>query len=1727
MPATGDNGEEEDWPGRRQASGARRRAEVNEASRRRQLECIRSPPMETTTTMGRGQGVKTTAPRRPSALIVGAQDQVQPRDFGYEMGLDLLDWRHVSREGRLQSDHNNRSSLTSGTKCSPEVARNAPTMNSTEPAKRTSQVNHRRLTTTTRSKCTSDANNEPTGSETRINGSQTQRSLPTYKPISVHVRSARRATISANSSNLIRATMWPSWRRLIILSFLMVLLTSLLASLDIKLPPASSCLLFNHCSALTVAPNKHVDQPHNKLTVHGQLASAGRPHAKLQLFSSAAPEVTTTPTTTTLSAPGAGQLTPATSQQQPRQSAGATQTNPDESSVRQQAPLAPVQAAQRQRKLSLHLKQQSAATESNATSYSSSAPLLQDAHFAAHHNSTGLGTSEIVELNNSNTTSQQQQVVGPGPTGYANDQSANNGHEQQLSAQLASEFTDNDTLHQSPTTISPNNANNFRPTTNANNNNKQIQSTAPGKTNTNELDDNNIVVGRRPSQQEPIRPDRPTMPNQRQQVPASQWLQPFSSTGAIKLIASPTLSAPSAKPSKAEQQNTSLPDGWTLEPSQTTPPPNWPINQQLNSSNSGVALSAGQQRLPNGPPPSRLVNNMMGANSLLESVVREALNDLVANAADEPVYAAPVLLGDRGRQEVVGSQPATLRQLPLIDLRHFRPATILPSDENDANKNQHQKTGAGQQPMMSTASASAPSVSLPPLSHLLVPRNPFRLFASSSAPIATRYFPALVHSKGSQQASQANSNKIGHQRLSIGRWLAGVPTQMHTQASRTTSTIRQNHQAAGSGTMGPLQGIASLPDLDVHSFDVPAGSALYAHSHSAEQLERLVRAASQAGHLHSPPILPAIVSAPSGHTFPGFYIPAIEPPVSGQQQVGGGAPPSQGAADNSQESQVNELRHGEHADLADASLTSKIPGTDYILHPEEVRAMMNIGEQAWRRQKQLASSASEHQQSGPGPSHQTSASTNINFNSEQTRADGWKFNLPGPMPQNLMQENHSENARDYAYVDLAAEHMQGAQSATDQQRLHNQTTNDLGGQLTRQLVRSKLNSFPAIIRVNDQDYVHWPLVRLSGPPSSAGMAGDERRFGGAGAPSGQHLVAPPADRWHAGHLQSSNSGLDMFDGNQNRPGQTSASSSLIASASTPSARSNGRKLENSSVRFATQLTPSEIRQVEDSILETLIMAQTMQHQQKVMQALAAANQPVYSVHPAQAGRWPGVHSSQWRQQTGAQKPESLDQNQQQSQRHGLRHGFFSRRRRRNSATANGNQKRWPQQRPGPALSSSHHFLSMLPMLDTAATLAPLTMIQPLATYADHELIHTDLAPNLTESVSTSKMSDKSQDNQLEPVVVESELSNRLPVVMADQETNKPNNLHRQTDAFDSAKFGSNLMLMNAEATNAKVTILSPRQSDGDQQHQKQQNQAIGEQKSVAESQPRTEISQVQPEVVFGSRVRSHEQPKVREEAVAAAVTRRRLRTETNGRQQVPTSRQVVAFVPIQDNRGKQVSLYNKNPDILVLREGETQSGAASRTRPNRINVDWPAMASDADYFPPQARGTSLIRWPEDVQSDYKPQQASLAPTKPIGSQLSAATTPTLVHRPSSRRGNFVTSQMKLQFAQDYQAREGVPIYNNNVRVAGALDRQRSLESAATVAARRPSLSSGIQLIGGPTTDGGGPADDNDYETDPGDLQKGGTNTSGRKAELTSDSKKEPAGKPSANSGINHKAPLAS
>ena len=50
---------------------------------------------------------------------------------------------------------------------------------------------------------------------------------------------------------------------------------------------------------------------------------------------------------------------------------------------------------------------------------------------------------------------------------------------------------------------------------------------------------------------------------------------------------------------------------------------------------------------------------------------------------------------------------------------------------------------------------------------------------------------------------------------------------------------------------------------------------------------------------------------------------------------------------------------------------------------------------------------------------------------------------------------------------------------------------------------------------------------------------------------------------------------------------------------------------------------------------------------------------------------------------------------------------------------------------------------------------------------------------------------------------------------------------------------------------------------------------------------------------------------------------------------------------------------------------------------------------------------------------------------------------------STRRGTFVTSQMKLQFAQDYQAREGVPLYNNNVRVAGALDRQRSLEASTS------------------------------------------------------------------------------
>lgn len=1181
----------------------------------------------------------------------------------------------------------------------------------------------------------------------------------------------------------------------------------------------------------------------------------------------------------------------------------------------------------------------------------------------------------------------------------------------------------------------------WRPQTNHNNTNynnldvrnrQQMQIQSKPSSNRQPKEEAAIVVGRRPSTQTEGAQQKAKNMNSNKFVPIKSDNNDQigqTSSAAIKLIDSPSLfPSTSRQANNNNNSNQQTSSGWTIEPDNARP---LDVEQQARPLVVGLLSPVASPRqqvdfattnevpttAPTTEPTTTATTKLASQRSpsvIVESVVRDALGDLMASAAGEPIYGAKT------------------RDMPVLDFSNFD----LPNGHN----NHHQRNF--NQVLMSTASASAPSVSLPPLSHLLTPRNPFRLFASSSSsstPMATRYFPVLVSPK--QQAD--------NQRLSIGRWLSGSPAHLRDQMQTLTSKMNPSsviggpnhaHNHAHNQQQQMPQLPAQLPPFpslqDTNNLDLSTTTRVYAHSHSAEQLERLVRAASQAGHLAGPPILPAIVSAPSGQTIAGFYIPAIEQPT---QQMSVGASTNfnrfnynnqQQPADNLQESQVSEFRHnGPQTDQTGGSLTSKIPGTDYILHPDEVRAMMNIGELAWRRQRHqtAASSESNEVQSNQGESnqpgvkgatqHQASASTNVNdYNRPQ-----WSSSFGHST--NLMRENHAENARDYAYSESSPPAREYHLHSSDSQQRFRQSGQanatgggqhfggQLGGQLARQMAQSKV--FPAIIRVNDQDYVHWPLIHIVNNQQQQQQSNNNEPF--RSMASNQRQVALRRPSFAASQpLRQPNSLM----------GQES-------------------KLENSSVRLATQLTPNEIRQVEDSILETLIMAQTMQHQRKIMQALAAANQPTFALAPSSPG--PG------------QPNRHLPNEQQQQQHKKFKPRFFARRRRRrrNSANNNNNNNQQGQQLKS-ALSSRQHFLDMLPL-----------------TIDDHQL---NRQPHFGAGVQAGDQADRTAH------VLESKLSQRLPVLLADQHTNKQPNLRPEPDLSE--------VKLSVDSSDAKVTVASP-----------------------------------SPLQVFGARMSatSKKAERVQEPKSSASSSS----SSSVGQR----AQQVVAFVPIQDNRSRQLSLYQVARQVSQLqslknvnqplKSSETQVEASSSAaeapgrRPGaaRINVDWPGMASDADYFPhkppadgdddgPGQTGRSHSDHRETEEDEMRMNEKRLRSSKGDQNdhrQQQKLVTATTIQRPTTGRGHFVTSQMKLQFAQDYQAREGVPIYNNNVRVAGALDRQRSLEVAAT---REKSLEH-------PGSGGEANADeennsneDDDVDGPPSDLDKGASqvklNTSGRK-----------------------------
>lgn len=780
-------------------------------------------------------------------------------------------------------------------------------------------------------------------------------------------------------------------------------------------------------------------------------------------------------------------------------------------------------------------------------------------------------------------------------------------------------------------------------------------------------------------------------------------------------------------------------------------------------------------------------------------------------------------------------------------------------------------------------SASAPSIALPPLSHLLTPRNPFRLFASAAP---SRLRPQLF--------MQSSNLQTRYQQ---------VPNQ------------QQQHQSQGESAGQLISSLLSMPPPNLQDVQQLTSGRLYAHSHSAEQLEQLVRAASRATGVKSP-ILPAIVSAPSG-AFPGFYIPALdsepEPENRPSSSYGGDSAFSASSLTASASTSPGQ------ADLD--SISSKIPGTDYVLHPEEVRAMMNIGELAWRKQQEQADS------------HQAAASSELG--------------RPG-----LMQENHMENARDFAYVDPPVKPGERLQSYPSANQLQASNSSQQAGgryealesQLSSQLRQNGITSLPAIIRVNNRDYIHWPL--LQGP-----------------------IQPHQEQRLNNGQESRQNVQLDtpsMSQGNNYRPIESSRerlprsqlySISAFNGFETPpgAAASNYRPMSESRfepVRQVTQLSPSEIRQVEDSIIEALIVSQALKRQQQLRQRRLAENLA------AVASQIKVSH---------VERP----QTQETPKRLRLRDALFPRRRRRNSAQSTKQSSRSSMAKDDllQAATVPHGLIFNVSNLAPGAIIlaaAPVGYLQrPLVS----EPIHLD-----------SLIEQPRLDLQARPPP---------RVFMADQETNKPQLAASQPDQA-------------ADSSDTRPTMLGP----------------LGEES-------------------FGKRVS------------ASTMMQTQMRS-----------------VPLILIGSSPLAQLRNNPYIPQRSIGERKAGS------NRISVDWPAMVSDADYFPSSAPDIRHERPSESRHVGHHGRAPSLA-------KQAAEWKPR----------QFADTHPKLQFSLDYQAREGVPLYNNNIRLVGATSKR--VPSGQLDSARSAPQHTG--------STGDEPGDEDSDEPEPDELQRGASETSTKAA----------------------------
>lgn len=1505
------------------------------------------------------------------------------------------------------------------------------------------------------------------------------------------------------NSGLIK--MWPSWRQLVLLSFLSIVLTSLLANLNIISPMStSSCLLFNHCHALSM---KQQASPSNLLE-----AAPGTKITHPSLSSPTSTIVSTSTGTPTESPPFnlSSSTTPVNSQKnintffptlKPRYSQ-LTPTTPNSSGASINAPtVSPVSTTQSSNVAVAFVpasSQRLSHTQPSQLS-SSSLPSSDDDKDKDKKHSTSTPTSlwssklrpteqqlhkQQLQQRYQQHAKQQQltQLTGVANSNKTTTAEFQQAHVQEFTTPASSEGGNNrqkftfDNNYQNANENSKssdmNNNGNFRAGAKISikNNGERnsganvvssitreshvepqmsssgAKSNLLGVSNSDELPA--IVVGRRAQQQKKL----PSLTISK--VPSS------SSSSAIKLIASPTLhvsessttpsstqlnpSSPPPFPSLTSQANIQqaakptlsksfqLGDGWSItsDTSDSSTTPNSLVNDTSIRYNPGippadlhkaadstgrasVLASSGGSSVVTSPPvtPRQAeathhnqqqilvpAGGLSMPQNLFQSMIQSALSDLVNN---EQLFGVAS----------TSSRPIFMRSRlhPVL----YQPNLDQPLEPNN-RRFQLSNNNYNNQPSKQTmaASASAPSISLPPLSHFLVPRNPFRLFSSSSStnPITTRYRPSFIVNKstGKANSKQANGNE---QRTN--RWSNVGPH--HTSASNSFPR-----------TPAAFQGSSTLVGLDDNT-----NTNLYAHPHSVEQLERLIRAASQATGVNTP-ILPAIVSAPSG-TFPGYYIPAIE---------------------SESESQVNELTHGEPS----SSISSKIPGTDYILHPDEVRAMINIGEIAWRQQ----------QQNEQG-SHQAASSKSnlINFNQQQGQDSSiseprdWQFGNRNPNQAftGYMQENHAENTRDFAYVDPSnrRDQMQAHSSNNNddhQQHRHQHQTrqapmnsSELESHLMKHFHQKQLNSFPAIIRVNDQDYIHWPLIKIGQDEQSKASrntnhpshSSDESRKFTAIMHPFQVNTSPfqrPNQFFTLASPQLNNqydppgllrmplalNGLQHLFPHQRLPNPVQENHNgwtPSASMVNPSVVSNQKSpatihidsLDQSPVRLATQLTPQEVRQVEDSIIEALIMNQSLQHQRKIMEGLIA-------------------NQNQLRPTFMIPNPPSNENIQKQNS--GFKNGLFGRRRRRNSnnnsssKNNNYNNNNINNQRDIShekikqlllaAAASSPQIIGPIPLVNVSAL--PVHFISPMLPYTDlpeHAIVGP--APFKTE----------------ESLVLESRLApkHRLPILIADQETNRPT-LLKPVGGHET---------LSADSSSPKATILKP---------------PSGRQLSdnlFAESGR----ASIHSEAAFGSRVsRVKHNPSV----TVTSGTSTPLdeppfiepeRTKLNMPSAHINSKLPSPPHPSLVTSGRKLVRENEPySDRIGSKQLLSLSQDQSTSRPYR-HVDWPTMVSDADYFPdsngkdPNNPANSNVVNPQQAESknlNRRDRQKGFSNNQADNNNLHLSSSHVI--KPSQSDRKYITSQLKLQFAQDYQAREGVPIYNNNVRIVGALDRQRSM-----------------------------------------------------------------------------------